>query len=330
MLSLVLPTFNEAENITTLIEVLEGVLQGTEHEIIVVDDDSPDGTWQIAQRLAARFPRLRVLRRTGKRGLSSAVTEGFDAARGNILAVMDADGQHDADLLIRLLKAINDGADLAIGSRYVTGGSVGEWVRDRRMISRMGTLVANRVSRVIVTDPLGGFFMLRASLYRSIRHHLRPRGFKILLELLANVPPGTRVQEIPLIFRMRLHGRSKLSLKVQWQFMTQVLRLIAARIVGPTSLGTVFTIISCVIFVTMLPQAWALRLLYTDSAIRSQVQSALTTVSKREGWRLSDVTLLSISPDHLQIEYREHLRSPQPSKRCSVSFTPQFPLTCDE
>lgn len=330
MLSVILPTFNEAENITTLIEVLEGVLRGTEHEIIVVDDNSPDGTWKIVHQIAETMPSVRVLRRTSKRGLSSAVTEGFDAARGDILAVMDADGQHDAELLLRLLGAIREGADLAIGSRYVAGGSVGEWVRDRRIISRMGTVVANRLSRIVVSDPLGGFFIIRAQLYRAIRHRLKPTGFKILLELLANVPAGTRIREVPLIFRMRLHGRSKLSFHVQCQFALQVLRLAVLRIIGHRSLLVAFAIAACVIAAATVPRAWALRLLYTDSAIRIKTQDALKTVSVREGWRLSDISLIEVSPDHLEIRYQEHLRTAQPAFPCVIGLTAHYPLSCVE
>ena len=330
VLSIILPTFNEAENITTLIEVLEGVLRGTDHEVIVVDDDSPDGTWKIVHRLAERMPSVRILRRTGKRGLSSAVMEGFDAARGDVLAVMDADGQHDAELILRLLGAIHDGADIAIGSRYVAGGSVGEWVRDRRIISKMGTKVANRLSQVVVSDPLGGFFMLRGPLYRSFRHKLKPTGFKILLEILANVPPGARIKEIPLIFRMRLHGRSKLSLRVQFQFAFQVLRLTASRIIGYKSLSFAFAIAVCIVAAVTLPQAWALRLLSTDGAVRSKTQDALNAVSMREGWRLSDISLVAVSRDRIDIRYLEHLRSPQPSIPCVISLTAGFPLSCVE
>ena len=204
MLSLVLPTYNEAANITALIDNIDGVLQSVPHEIIVVDDDSPDGTWKVAEGLTRKHPALRVLRRVGRKGLSSAVTEGFDMARGNVLAVMDADGQHDAMLLHTMLASLKSGAELSIGSRYVAGGSVGDWVTDRRIISSAGTIVAKALSRVRVSDPLGGFFALRKELYVSVRPSLRPTGFKILLEILANVPSSTRISEIPLVFRMRL------------------------------------------------------------------------------------------------------------------------------
>ncbi|MDD5055186.1 MAG: polyprenol monophosphomannose synthase [Candidatus Peribacteraceae bacterium] len=330
MLSIILPTFNEAENITTLIQVLDGVLQGKDHEIIVVDDNSPDGTWHIVQETVKSIPTLRVIRRIGKRGLSSAVVEGFDAARGDVLAVMDADGQHDTELILRLLGAIQDGADLAIGSRYVAGGSVGEWVRDRRIISKTGTMVANRISQAAVSDPLGGFFMLRTPLYRSFRHKLKPTGFKILLEILANIPPGTRIKEIPLIFRMRRHGRSKLSLRVQFEFVFQVVRLTVSRIIGYKSLSFAFAIAVCIVTAATLPRAWALRLLSTDAAVRSKTQAALNAVSLREGWRLSDISLVAVSRDRIDIRYQEHLLTPQPSIPCVITLTATFPLSCVE
>ena len=193
MISLVLPTYNEAANITALIDNIDGVLQSVPHEIIIVDDNSPDGTWKVAEGLTRKHPALRVLRRVDQKGLSSAVVEGFDMARGTVLAVMDADGQHDAMLLHTMLSSLKAGAELTIGSRYVAGGSVGEWVTDRRIISSAGTVVAKALSRVRVSDPLGGYFALRADLYKTIRASLRPSGFKILLEILANIPASTRV-----------------------------------------------------------------------------------------------------------------------------------------
>ncbi len=326
MLSLVLPTYNEAANIRSLLEGIDAVLQFTPYEVIVVDDDSPDQTWRVAKGLAAQFPHLRVYRRVGKRGLSSAVTEGVDMARGDVLAVMDADGQHDAVLLLTMLRAIDQGSDLVIGSRYIEGGSVGDWVTDRRIISRAGTLLARNLSRVPVTDPLSGFFMLRANLYREARPLLKPTGFKILLEVLSHVPPTTRIAEVPLIFRMRLHGQSKLSFCIHVAFLCQILRLLSKRLVriGPSLFG----LITLLLALALLPRAWSLRFLYTDAQLRANVKTALETVAQREGWLLSDISLVSVTPQTLSIIHQDHLRTAQPRERCTIILA-QRTLACD-
>ena len=331
MLSLVLPTYNEAANITALIDNIDGILQSVPHEIIIVDDDSPDGTWKVAESLARKYQSLRVLRRVGRKGLSSAVVEGFDMARGSVLAVMDADGQHDGMLLHTMLSSLQNGAQLVIGSRYVAGGSVGEWVTDRRIISSLGTVVAKTLSRVSVSDPLGGFFALKKDLYTSVRTSLRPTGFKILLEILANIPASTRVTEIPLVFRMRLHGHSKLSMKVHCEFVCQSLRLGGARLfIGTCFLcAPVFWITVLVILLVLLPRLWGLHLLYTDSSIRAKAKQALTDTAAREGWLLSDMDIVRVDPDGLTITHREHMRSPPSPETCFIRYRP-FTITCEK
>ena len=329
MISLVLPTYNEAANITALIDNIDGVLQSVPHEIIIVDDNSPDGTWKVAEGLTRKHPALRVLRRVDQKGLSSAVVEGFDMARGTVLAVMDADGQHDAMLLHTMLSSLKAGAELTIGSRYVAGGSVGEWVTDRRIISSAGTVVAKALSRVRVSDPLGGYCALRADLYKTIRASLRPSGFKILLEILANIPASTRVTEIPLIFRMRLHGQSKLSMRVHLQFVCQALRLAMRRLFFGVCVlcGPVFLVMSLIIFLVLVPRFWTMRLLYTDSAVRAQVKQALADAAAREGWLISDMEILRVGTGSLTILHREHMRRPPPPETCVIRYRP-FTLTC--
>lgn len=219
MLSLVLPTYNEAENLPVLLPKLREALQGIDHEIIVVDDDSPDQTWHIAQEISKSMPNIHVLRRVGRRGLSSAVIEGFLASKGDTLAVMDADGQHDLGLLPALYKATQEGADIAIGSRYVAGGSVGQWDERRHAMSRLATKFAIWLCKVRVQDPMSGFFAIRRSMFETALPKLNPKGFKILLDLLVHVPSWTNVKEIPFTFGARLHGESKLSRRVQLEFI---------------------------------------------------------------------------------------------------------------
>ncbi len=331
MLSLILPTYNEAQNLPTLIDLLDGVLGGISHEIIVVDDNSPDGTWRVAQMMAQDFPSVRVLRRIGKKGLSSAVVDGFDAAGGDIVAVMDADGQHDSALLLAMFRMIeNHSADIVIASRYVPGGSVGDWVRDRRIISKIGTFFCNRLSVSPVSDPLGGFFMMRHSLYKDIRSSLKPTGFKILLEILANVPESVRLHELPLIFRPRLHGESKLSLRVHIDFALQVFRLALRKFVHGTLRGFVpiFWIIVSLLFVSMMPRALALLPLYTSSTLRHQAQSSLEATSLKQGWLLSDMPLSSVSAQQIVFIHTDHGRYSAPSVRCTLTL-PEQVLTCD-
>jgi len=318
VLSLVLPTFNEAANIRSLVESIDGVLQSMPHEIIIVDDDSPDETWKVAMSLALHLPAVRVIRREGKRGLSSAVIDGFNVARGTVLAVMDADGQHDPILLLKMLKLIEADADLVIGSRYIEGGSIGDWVGDRRILSRAGTLLARNLSRAPVTDPLAGFFMLKADLFREIRHSLKPAGFKILLEILSHLPASARISEVPLVFRMRLHGRSKLSFKVNMEFLGQVLRLSFRRLL---SLGPLVFFAACLAVVLILaPKAWVLRRIYYDLKYRNNVESAILTAAKREGWLVSDIELKSLSDTEVSFIHREHLRYSDGAEACLLSI----------
>jgi dolichol-phosphate mannosyltransferase len=324
--SLILPTFNEAASITQLLDGLDAVLRDVPHEIIVVDDDSPDGTWKIATTISKRLPSVRVIRRTGKRGLSSAVTDGFDAAHGDILGVMDADGQHDASILHRMLDQLKQ-HDLVVGSRYIEGGSVGDWVADRRIISGLGTFVAKSLSRTSVSDPLSGFFMMRASLYEKIRQKLKPSGFKILLEILANVPRGTRTAEVPLVFRMRLHGASKLSMRIHGEFAWQVLRLSAVRmgLIG----HWIFTVVCMLSLLVLVPRAWHLKLLYINPQVRESVQSSLTVTAAKNGWLLSDIALTSVTQDTVVFIYHPHLRSMWFSLSCTLTLS-DHSIACDE
>jgi len=219
MLSLILPTFNEAENLPVLLPKIEDALKDIPHEVIIVDDDSPDETWRVAQELSAHQSDVHVIRRIGRRGLSSAVVEGFLAAKGGILAVMDADLQHDLALLPQLYRTVKSGVNIAIGSRYVEGGSVGEWDERRYALSRIATNLARRLCKVEVRDPMSGFFALNRSTFESTLPKLNPKGFKILLDFLVHVPKGTTAKEIPFTFGTRLHGKSKLSRRVQIEFL---------------------------------------------------------------------------------------------------------------
>ncbi len=237
MLSLILPTYNEAKNLPELLPKLEAVLESIPFEIIVVDDDSPDRTWEVGLEFAARRPHLHIVRRVGRSGLASAVIEGWLAAKGDVLAVMDADGQHDMAILPQLYSALSHKEqEIAIGSRYIDGGSVGEWDEQRYRLSRMATRLALRLCAVSVKDPMSGFFALRRETFQEVLPRLNPKGFKILLDVLVHVPSSTRAVEIPFTFQDRLHGESKLSPRVQLEFLEYLYDVSVGRFIPLTFL----------------------------------------------------------------------------------------------
>jgi dolichol-phosphate mannosyltransferase len=219
-LSLVVPTFNESQTVPELVRRLKTVLGATGWEVIVVDDDSPDGTATVARGMAVRDPRVRCLQRVGRRGLSSACIEGMLAASAPTIAVMDADLQHDEGLLPRMLDAIeNGGADVVVGTRYAAGGGTGNWNGSRKLMSRAATRASRIVLRQRVSDPMSGFFMLRRDVLESRVRNLSGVGFKILLDLLATrAPDGLRIAEVPYQFRERFAGESKLDGLVVWEY----------------------------------------------------------------------------------------------------------------
>lgn len=226
---MIVPTYNEAENLPLLLDRLQRVLSTTTYEIIVVDDDSPDGTWRVAQDRSARDPTIRLIRRMGARGLSSAVLAGMDAGSGSVLAVLDADLQHDESILPDLIDAVRCGeADVAIGSREAPGGSYGDFGPVRRFLSFVGARVASGALGVAVSDPMSGYFALSSSRYASVRPIVNPRGFKILLDLLAT---GERpaVVEVGYDFRARRTGETKLSSSVVAAFGLSVAELALRR-----------------------------------------------------------------------------------------------------
>lgn len=219
MFSLVLPTYNEAKNLPILLPKIKEALKDVPHEIIIVDDDSSDETWRIALELTKNDESVHVIRRIGRRGLSSAIMEGFLAGKGDVLGVMDADGQHDIALLPKLYAATKNDADITIGSRYITGGSVGEWDERRHMMSRIATRLAKSLCRVKTEDPMSGFFAMKRELFETVLPSLNPKGFKMLLDILVHTPRTTIAKEIPFTFGIRTEGESKLSRRVQIEFI---------------------------------------------------------------------------------------------------------------
>ena len=220
-LAVILPTFNEAKNLAALVERLDKALVGICWEAIFVDDNSRDGTSDEARRLSLADPRIRCIERIGRRGLASAAIEGMCATAAPIVAVMDADHQHDPALLPGMLAAVASGEyDVAYASRFAEGASTKEWGRpDRVKASGFANALARRVTGVDLTDPMSGYFMLRAATLRADAHRLSGVGFKILLDILATVDAPLRVKEFPLNFAARAEGESKLDRTVVFEFL---------------------------------------------------------------------------------------------------------------
>lgn len=223
-LSVIVPTFNESGNITALFERLKASLAGTSWEVIFVDDNSPDGTWQAVRALAQQDARVRCLRRVGRRGLSGACIEGILASSAPYVAVMDADLQHDDTQLPKMLGLLQSGqAELVVGSRYVEGGSADSFNRQRRGFSEFATMIAKRLLRVEIADPMSGFFMIRRDRFEQIAPQLSVHGFKILLDIVATARGQLRTIEIPFTFGSRLSGESKLDSMVALDFLGLIL-----------------------------------------------------------------------------------------------------------
>jgi dolichol-phosphate mannosyltransferase len=222
-LSLVVPTYNERENITPLVERIHKSLSDYNYELIVVDDNSPDGTSELARSLASKYP-VKVIVRTNEHGLASAVVAGFNQAKGEILGVIDADLQHPPELIPALIKAVRDGADVAIASRYIKGGGIEGWTIKRELISKGAKIPANILlsSARKVKDPLSGFFLFKKQVIKGAV--LSPTGYKILLEVLVR---GTtnRVVEVPYTFKERERGKSNLTAKEQINYLNHLARL---------------------------------------------------------------------------------------------------------
>ena len=223
-LSVVVPTFNERDNVTTLFRRLEVALAGVRWEVVFVDDNSPDGTWEVVRGLAQRDSRVRCIRRIGRRGLSGACIEGILASSAPCAAVIDADLQHDETQLPKMLALLTSGEfDLVVGSRYIEGGSADSFNKQRAGASQLATGVAKRVLRVEIADPMSGFFMIRRDRFEQLAPQLSTQGFKILLDIVATARGALRIKEIPFTFGSRLHGESKLDSMVALDFLGLVL-----------------------------------------------------------------------------------------------------------
>ncbi|MFZ0810902.1 MAG: glycosyltransferase family 2 protein, partial [Bradyrhizobium sp.] len=232
-LSVIIPTFKERDNVVTLFRRLEKTLLGIPFEAVFVDDNSPDGTWEVLRALSREDGRVRCIRRIGRRGLSGACIEGILASSAPCAAVIDADLQHDETQLPKMLTLLQGGGfDLVIGSRYIEGGSAESFNRQRAGASALATEVAKRVLRVEIADPMSGFFMIRRDRFEALAPQLSTQGFKILLDVVATAHGDLRVKEIPYTFGSRLHGESKLDSMVALDFLGLVLAKVTNDVVS--------------------------------------------------------------------------------------------------
>jgi dolichol-phosphate mannosyltransferase len=219
-LAVIVPTYNEAQNIVLLYELLEQALADVRWEMIVVDDDSPDGTADIVRALSSTYSNVRVLHRIGRRGLSTAVIEGMLATSAKYVSVIDADHQHDEKKLKVMLELLRKrDLDIVVGSRYAAGGGVGNWNSQRAKMSQLATRAAKLVIKSDLKDPMSGFFMMRRKAFEGLVHNLSGEGYKILLDLFASADRPLNFVEVPYDFKARKHGESKLDSLVMWEYL---------------------------------------------------------------------------------------------------------------
>jgi dolichol-phosphate mannosyltransferase len=229
--SIIIPAYNERDNIPLVVDLLEKLLPSDNWEIVFVDDDSKDGSREVLMRLSRENPRVRFIRRIGRRGLASACLEGMASSSADVFAVMDCDLQHDETILPAMLRAFEEDPklELAVGSRYTgRGGGTGEWSKSRVFVSRFATRLGSVIRKTELTDPMSGFFAIRRELFEETVRKMTGKGFKILLDIVLSAGRPLRVREFPYEFRTRQHGESKLDIVVAFEY----LYLLADKIFG--------------------------------------------------------------------------------------------------
>src|SRR5579863_2084943 len=220
ILSVIAPTYREAKNVPVLFEKLKAALKDVDFEFVVVDDDSPDATWEIAQELAKDDSRMRCLRRVNRYGLAGAVIEGWLASSAEYVAAIDGDLQHDERILPAMLQALQAGkGNLAIGTRIEDQTQPAGLSPVRAWLSETATKLFQWLAGASVTDPMSGFFMAERQVVSKHAPELSPDGFKILVDLLLTAREELKIVEVPYVFRPREEGESKLSALVGLEFL---------------------------------------------------------------------------------------------------------------
>ncbi len=223
-LSIIVPTYNERDNIVPLFDAICHALTNINWELIFVDDDSPDGTNIVVKNLASQDHRVKCIHRLNRRGLSSACIEGIMASSSPLICVMDADFQHDEKLIPEMYaKILNEKLDVVVASRYFDIGSTGGLPKFRKTISRLATKISLISLNVNITDPMSGFFMIRRTFFEKVMYRVSGRGFKILLDLLMSSDQLVKTAELPYVMRSRKSGESKLDFIVVWDFLIMLL-----------------------------------------------------------------------------------------------------------
>jgi len=297
-LSVIVPTFNERDNVREVVTRLDRSLREKAWEVIFVDDDSPDGTAARIREIARHDPRVRCIQRIGRRGLSSACVEGMLSTSSPYLAVIDGDCQHDEALLPRMLELLSSGeADVVVGSRYMNGGCIGRWDESRARMSRFATRLSRALIKHDLSDPMSGFFALRREVVEVAVRGLSGVGFKILLDLVASSPGTVRLQEIPYEFRNRHAGESKLDSQAMWSYLMLLadkflggrvpVRFVAFALVGGVGVLVHFAVLTALFDAMSLPftisQACAATVAMASNFI---LNNALTFRDMRlRGWR---------------------------------------------
>ena len=231
-LSIIVPVFNEAANVGPLVELVAAALEDDAWELIFVDDNSPDGTAERVKAIAAIDPRVRCIRRVGRRGLSGASIEGMLSSSARYVAVMDGDLQHDERVLVRMLALIRaQGTDLVIATRERDGNAITGLSGQRSLVSDFGRFLSRLVIKADVKDPMSGFFMVRREVVEAAAPKLATEGFKILADLLATSGRPLVIRETPYVFRERQHGESKLDARVAFDYLGFLLHHLTGRLV---------------------------------------------------------------------------------------------------
>ncbi len=277
-LTVVVPTFNERANIVLFLDSLFLALQDISFEVIFIDDDSPDGTADLVRSIAQQNELVRVIHRINRRGLASACLEGMLASSTPYICVMDADLQHDEKIIPAMLARLKqERLDLVVGSRNVSGGSMGRFSKQRVALSMLGRRISDRICHCRITDPMSGFFVLTRSVLMEVVHEVSAVGFKILVDLLASAKRPLRVEEEPYVFRSRKRGESKLDLSVGIEYV----RLVLDKSIGsyvPASF-ILFAVVGSVGIVFYTVTLWMLFFLLHRGFGQSQVVAALVAMT---------------------------------------------------
>lgn len=229
LLSIVVPTYNEHDNIECLVNELRTAMHDVDWEVIFVDDDSPDGTASEARHMAAGDTHVRCVHRIGRRGLSGACVEGMLTSSASYLAIMDADLQHDPAVVYQMLNVLKESdAELVIASRNAEGGSYGEFSDTRYQLSQLAARLGRFLLKDDLSDPMSNFFALRRELFEEVSHGLSKLSFKILLDILLTARRHVNIREIPYTLRTRRTGDSKFESQVAWEY----LMLLADKMIG--------------------------------------------------------------------------------------------------